>query len=421
MPWGAAGQWDPSSVPCRGLYQLQTEWAGDGARAATAVAASPSTVPAGSWLLCSVPALLCQRVCVCPSAALCVVCPCAPAPSSRVPGLSRQQLHQCPLPGLAWGWMLGMAGGGGGGSSSRLISSRCGCWEPSSAPPPCRGPRRLLVGGCWSGWSRQSSRLPGSCIAAGLFTAFLGCAAPRQLFSRLSPVCTDPGAATQPQLLAAMGQVVLRSPAAPALLGTLGTLGQVLQVLPFPCSDAFGSSVRPPASPGCAFPLCPSIPASPSCQPMRPSPCPPRGHHRESCRGAEGAWGGHGAPACAEARLLRGRGQMMALKALCLKQSPGPGLRCGSCSSACCSLIYLGRLHAHACSRAHALFCSGAPCRVPGTLDCGCVCGRPDDSNRSLVMLEDTQSSWSLLQATVAGSVLPGLSGPAEEVRMRRR
>ena len=94
---------------------------------------------------------LCMRVPPC-------ICPARPCARGRLCWPRRQ----CPLPGLAWGSALGTAPG-----SRRLIPSRCGCREPGSALRP----PGLLAGGCRSGWSRQSSRLPGSCIAAGLFTA----------------------------------------------------------------------------------------------------------------------------------------------------------------------------------------------------------------------------------------------------------
>lgn len=272
MPQGAAGQWDPRSVPCHGLYQLQMEWVGDGAQAATAGTASLSTMPAGSWLRCSSTALP-ARLCVplCSPLRRVPLRPCPIQPSARAVSPAAPPVPP-PQPGMCW--MLGTADGGGGGGSSRLISSRCGCWEPSSAPPPCRGPR---VGRWLLERLEQTKQPPARLLHCSWAVYGIPrlCGSAAALFPSVSaPACTDPGAATQPQLLAAMGQVVLHSPPAPALLGALGTLGRVLRVLHFLCSDAFGNSVRPPASPGCAFPLCPSIPAPPSCQPMCPSPGP---------------------------------------------------------------------------------------------------------------------------------------------------
>ena len=141
------------------------------------------------------PCVLCASVHLC---ALCAhvhhvpTCICPVHPCAR--GCLRWPLWQCLLPSLAWGSALGTAL-----SRSRLIPSRCGCWEPSSVPPPRRGPHRFLVHGCRSRWSRQSSRLPGSCIAAGLFTARSSwlCSSAAAILPAVSALaCADPGAAS---------------------------------------------------------------------------------------------------------------------------------------------------------------------------------------------------------------------------------
>lgn len=357
LPWpisagrGVGWSWCPSS--CRG-HSPGT--------------AALSTMPAGGWLLCTGAALpgcihvpLCAGVhpCACVYACICVhasaprirvrcvplcICVHACACVYRVPtcicpvhpyawGHLHWPLQQSLLPGLAWGSALRTALGGSSGGSCRLIPSRCGCWEPGSASPPRRGPRRFLVRGCWSRWSRQSSRLPGSCIAAGLFTARSSrlCSSAAAILPSVSaPACTDPGAVSDQAPAPGRdgaGGPALPLPASPHSSQCAGDTGDTgtgpvsPAALPGPWEQCDTSRQAPGAqgscmaSLGCTPTCCPSTLAvttvSLSCQPMRPQSRP---SGRPSCPQAllgkpppcGGCMGGHGALAGMEARLLRG-------------------------------------------------------------------------------------------------------------------
>lgn len=235
---------DPSSVPCVGPNQPETEQFGVSVQPPWVLPLSllPSVPPAG----CSALVLLCQPACVplcmrvhvcacvpqvhaCPSAptcimhpctslctvcTVCMLCPCAslcipvhlcalcacPAPvhpcAPHACGRLRRPHRQRLLLGLAWGSALGTALGG----SRRLIPSRCGCREPGSAPPPHRGPRRFgpVPGGAAGAHKAAPARLLHCSWAVyGVLLAALCCSSAALLLAVSAPAFADPELVSQ--------------------------------------------------------------------------------------------------------------------------------------------------------------------------------------------------------------------------------
>lgn len=220
---------DPSSVPCVGPNQPETEQFGVSVQPLWVLPLSllPSVPPAG----CSALVLLCQpacvalctrvHVCACVQPCACVsisshmhhaplhipvhrvhcvhalslcipVHPCAPHACGRLRRPHRQRL----LLGLAWGSALGTALGG----SRRLIPSRCGCREPGSAPPPHRGPRRFgpVPGGAAGAHKAAPARLLHCSWAVyGVLLAALCCSSAALLLAVSAPAFADPELVSQ--------------------------------------------------------------------------------------------------------------------------------------------------------------------------------------------------------------------------------
>lgn len=204
-------------------------------------------------------------------------------------------------------------------------------------------PRRLLTeahGGLGPFLAEQlertKQRLPGSCIAAGLFTACSSrlCAACQHLFIRLSLLRRSQTLRLSLSKPSPPGSPASSLPAC-AVLGTLGTLGADPRALSLPRMLHV------------------------------PTLCSP-GHGAEGTWWAWRGWQRRGR----RTRLPQGRGQMAALQALCLKQPPGPPLagqglgaqvpapqRCGApwCLSGLSARTQRHRL----------CVCQGAPQRFP--------------------------------------------------------
>lgn len=214
-------------------------------------------------------------------------------------------------------------GAGHGGLVVAAAADPFQMWLPEPRAASSRGPAGSRPAAAEAAGAETKQRLPGSCIAAGLFTAAALLAA-LQLRSSPAPACLR-SASARPSPGPAPPCTAPASPLpVPTVLGTLETLGRVLPALRLPCS-----AVSPPGAMrglrprsrcswmmhGSAWLHIPALPTHPGGHrdtAELPDPVPaelpmavpvlPLHSHRERGCGAEG---GHGAPAAQASPWMR--------------------------------------------------------------------------------------------------------------------